>query len=167
MTSTMARIVHHTYVCGDCEGKDVRLYHFGRNDGQAVSIAHGCEHYIRDSYPGAAIPDEWLSERVVYPGPDCERPPGGPFVVHGLSVGHGCRDCFELRIEPIAVHTAGASYELVAVIEAGHGADEDSPGRSRVDVMVEDLPRVIAELQRIYDAAKDATAIPSGWPIHH
>lgn len=94
------------------------------------------------------------------------------FMVHCLSVGHGCRDCFQLRIGPAAIHTAGASYELVAVIEAGHGtADnapgDDSPGRSTVEVMLEDLPAVIAELQRIYDEGKDATDFPPGWPINH
>ena len=84
---------------------------------------------------------------------------------HGLSVGHSCNDCFQLRITPAVVHTAGPNYEPVASIEAGHGADEDSQGRGQVDVLIDDLPGAIAELQRIYDEGKDATEFPPGWLV--
>jgi hypothetical protein len=72
---TSITIVHPLYLCAGCEGTaDVPLYHFAWNDGQNVSIAHGCEHFIRDCYPDDPPPAEWLAERAVEPGADCIMP---------------------------------------------------------------------------------------------
>jgi hypothetical protein len=71
MTSTI-QIVHPVYNCGDCAGPDAQLYHFGYNDGHNVSIAHGCEHFIRSCYPD--VPAEWLLARAAPHGADCTLP---------------------------------------------------------------------------------------------
>ncbi len=95
------------------------------------------------------------------------------FTIRGLSVGHGCDDCERLTIAPAAVHTAGASYELVARITAGDSHEPDPWDGKRegagVSILVEDIPKVIAELQKIHDRAVLAEAeqrIPSEWPVH-
>ena len=64
-------IVHPTYACRDCEGADVQLYHYGRDNGATIEVAHGCAHYIRDSYPDGPPPDEWLAQRAVRAGAGC------------------------------------------------------------------------------------------------
>jgi hypothetical protein len=64
-------IVHPRYTCAECGTADVPLYHFGRDDGHNVQIAHRCEHYIRDCYPGNPPPREWLEEGAVTSGADC------------------------------------------------------------------------------------------------
>ncbi len=65
-----ATIVHPARTCADCTGQPgVQLYHFGFNDGHNVSIAHGCEHFIRSCYPD--VPDEWLVARAAPHGADC------------------------------------------------------------------------------------------------
>ena len=61
-------IVHPLYACAECAGTGP-LYHFGRNNGAAVEVAHGCEHMIRDYYPD--VPAEWLAEQVIQPGANC------------------------------------------------------------------------------------------------
>jgi hypothetical protein len=64
-------IIHPRYTCAGCEPADVPLYHFGRNDGHNVQVAHGCEHYIRDSYPEDPPPREWLERQAVGRDADC------------------------------------------------------------------------------------------------
>ncbi len=60
------------YVCAACEtAGDVPLYHFGRDNGHSTEIAHGCEHYIHDSYPSDPPPREWLGRNAVPPGASC------------------------------------------------------------------------------------------------
>jgi len=69
-TTTKIRIVHPPRTCIPCTGQPVQLYHFGFDDGHNVSIAHGCEHFIRSCYSGGP-PAEWLAERAVPHGADC------------------------------------------------------------------------------------------------
>lgn len=83
----------------------------------------------------------------------------GELKVHGLSIGHGCNQCFELRISPAVVHGTGASYHPVIQFTAGHGGE-----RGRVGVRLEDIPAVIAELQRLLAEAGDGSSLPDGWP---
>ena len=71
MTTTIT-IVHPARTCAGCAGQPgVQLYHFGFDDGHNVSIAHGCEHFIRSCYPDNPPPAEWLAERAVAPGAAC------------------------------------------------------------------------------------------------
>jgi hypothetical protein len=78
-------IVHHAYACPACEASGAQLYHFGRDNGATVEVAHGCEHYIRDSYPDNPPPAEWLAERAVAPDANC-RMPGEPPIPHRLGL---------------------------------------------------------------------------------
>jgi hypothetical protein len=90
------------------------------------------------------------------------------FMIYGLQVGHGCDDCEQLIIAPAAIHTAGGNYELVASITAGH-KHAWMPQEGSVNIRAEDIPAVIAELQKIHDQAVLAEAeqhIPAEWPIH-
>ena len=84
----------------------------------------------------------------------------GELKVHGLSIGHGCGDCFQLRISPAVWHSAGASYHPVIMFTAGHGGERGSAG-----IAVDDIPAVIAELQRLLAEAGDGTSFPEGWPV--
>ena len=60
-------IVHATRTCPDCETRTaVQLYHFSFNDGRNVSIAHACEHVIRDCQPDDPPRAEWRP-RTPYP----------------------------------------------------------------------------------------------------
>jgi hypothetical protein len=97
----------------------------------------------------------------------------GEVVFHGLSAGHGCNDCFQLRIRPAAIRANGPNYELVASITAGHG-DRAGPdhgtvaARGQVDILAGDIPGVIAELRKIHDRAVRSEAeqrIPPEWPV--
>jgi hypothetical protein len=95
------------------------------------------------------------------------------FTIYGLSVGHGCADCERLTIAPAAIHTAGASYELVASITAGHTHDGEARDGCRAErghaaIRIENIPAIVAELQMIHDQAVQAEAdqrIPAEWPI--
>jgi hypothetical protein len=72
---TSMTIVHMAHTCAGCTGQPgSRLYHFGFVDEHNVSIAHGCEHFIRDCYPDNPPPREWLEERAVPHGAACIMP---------------------------------------------------------------------------------------------
>ena len=60
-------IVHPQLRLPECTIAGAPLYHFGRDNGYTVEVAHGCEHYIRDSYPDDPPPREWLESRIVDP----------------------------------------------------------------------------------------------------
>jgi hypothetical protein len=135
----------------------------------------GVQHFPWSSYfdeNGNAYPENVLGEwsaRVTRTTASAESESGeaadvaGELKVHGLSIGHGCDDCFQLRIHPEVWHSAGASYHPVIVFTAGHGGER--AGRGEVGISVEDLPAVIAELERLLFAAGDGSHLPEGWPV--
>src|SRR5262245_41744911 len=69
------RIICPEFACDECEGKDVPLYHFGRNVCGSIQISHGCKHYIRACYPREVITDEMLCQRLVDPCALCRPEP--------------------------------------------------------------------------------------------
>ena len=72
----MTSIVHATRTCPDCETRTaVQLYHFSFNDGRNVSIAHACEHVIRDCQPDDPPRAEWLAAHAVPPSATCSSSP--------------------------------------------------------------------------------------------
>lgn len=79
---TTVRIIHPRYTCGPCEDADVRLYHFGRDNGATIEVAHGCEHYIRERWPD--VPAWWLAQQAVLRGADC---------IGADRFGEPCHDC--------------------------------------------------------------------------
>jgi hypothetical protein len=132
----------------------------------------GVQHFPWSSYydeNGMAYPEnvrrEW-SARVTRTAASAENESGeavdveGELKVHGLSIGHGCDDCFQLRIRPEVWHSAGASYHPVIAFTAGHGGERGSVG-----IDIEDIPAVIGELERLLREAGDGTSFPEGWPV--
>jgi hypothetical protein len=75
----MIRIVHPEYCCEECaapgaihaRNDSIPLYHFGWNDGHNVSIAHGCEHFVRRCNPGQEAPAGWWDEHLVSADATC------------------------------------------------------------------------------------------------
>jgi hypothetical protein len=84
----------------------------------------------------------------------------GELIAHGRTIGHGCGDCVQLRISPGVLHGAGAAYYPVITFTAGHGGD-----RGGASIDVDDIPAVIAELERLLGEARNSDGFPEGWPV--
>jgi len=74
-------IIHPEFCCAECclpgimrPRPGVQMYHYARNNGGYVEIAHGCEHYILDYFADDPPPRAWLEEQIVAQGADCIPP---------------------------------------------------------------------------------------------
>ena len=91
--------------------------------------------------------------------------PGAKFTLPGVSIGHGCGDCFKLTVKPEYLHGAGARYTGVVTFTAGHPSLDDSAiGSASIDT--DDLPELIAKLQEWYGQQQEAgdNFVP-GWDV--
>jgi hypothetical protein len=94
-----------------------------------------------------------------------ETKAGTKFTLPGVSIGHGCGDCFKLTVEPEYLSGAGARWAGVVTFTAGHAGGPD-PEVGSVSIDTDDLPELIARLQGFYDQQQQAgDSFVPGWRV--
>lgn len=97
-----------------------------------------------------------------------------PFALPGVSIGHGCGDCFRLTVKPEYLRSAGPNFHGTVRFAAGHGPSAESPAGEfaefeepgAVNVDINDLPALIEHLQAIYYAQQAAAdSFVEGWHV--